>query len=182
MATETLQPNNVFTATNLTDATVARLDESPDSPAGDWATWDGSGDVVLVAEFPTPTNTPGTGAGLQKFRIYMRKNSGSGSNQVDIEIHAWENGTGNRELAYTATNYTSTGAIIEATWDATNLVTASGANVGCNIVQTNGGTGGPSARAGIDIDCVEWVAYYDAGGGGINPGVAGFNNLARGNQ
>lgn len=80
---ERLAPDTLAVQTNLTGA-VTDIDDDPDSPDGLWLT--ASGSSVARVTFPTPTAAPSTGAGLQEFRVLMRKNatgpSGGGSQNL----------------------------------------------------------------------------------------------------
>jgi hypothetical protein len=73
-------PDTLAVQTNLTGA-VTDIDDDPDSPDGLWLTASGSSTARVT--FPTPTGSPTVGAGLQNFRVLLRKNatgpSGSGN-------------------------------------------------------------------------------------------------------
>ena len=71
---------------------VADIDDDPASPDGTWAIWDGNGDSDLIVNFPTPTGNPTTGAGLQAFRVRIRRDGGTGTNSVAWAMDLYENG------------------------------------------------------------------------------------------
>lgn len=99
--------------------------------------------------FPTPTTSPGTGAGLQEFRALVRKKVND-SNQPLARIELWENGAlVSTPLADTAVNST-TGTVLLGTWDASSLTTASGANVECKVVGTGVGLNN------LEVGAIEW--------------------------
>ncbi len=164
MATETLQPDgSVFALTNLTGAS-ADVDEGVDSPGGDWLTLgDDGSDCILRASFPTPTGDPNTGAGLQKFRVYVRVGTEAGGNTPTLDLAIRETGGGSDLAVQTGISVTSyTGEVIEFTWDATVLGTADGSAVELYAIGQRSG-GGPSLRRCVEFDAVEWVADYSAG-------------------
>lgn len=76
-------PDTLAVQTNLTGA-VTDIDDDPDSPDGLWLTASGSSTARVT--FPTPTGSPTVGAGLQNFRVLLRKNatgpSGGGTEAV----------------------------------------------------------------------------------------------------
>lgn len=81
--TDTLAPDSIAVQTNLTGS-VTDIDDDPDNPDANWL--DATGSSTLRVTFPTPSGNPKTGAGLQEFRVLMRKSatgpSGTGSEDV----------------------------------------------------------------------------------------------------
>ena len=65
-------PDTLAVQTNLTGS-VTDIDDDPDSPDGLWLTASGSSTARVT--FPTPTGSPTVGAGLQNFRVLLRKNA-----------------------------------------------------------------------------------------------------------
>ena len=65
-------PDTIVVQTNLTGV-VGDIDDDPDAPDGNWLT--ASGSSTLRNTFPTPTGEPTIGAGLQEFRVLMRKDA-----------------------------------------------------------------------------------------------------------
>jgi hypothetical protein len=125
--------------TNLTGATVANLQDDPDSPVANWATATAVADTNVRVGFANPTATLRTGAGLQNFHVLLRKNAANGSNPTyDLEL--WENG-GAAKVAQLATGVavsSSTGTVVSATWDAGSLTTADGSKVGAQGYRPHG--------------------------------------------
>jgi hypothetical protein len=107
--------------------------------------------------FPTPAAAPSTGAGLQEFRVWVRKSS-SGGNACALDIELWESGVLVANLGTSGTITSTTGVIVSFTWDATLLGTASGANVEARVDQSSGGGGNPTNRKGLEVGAVEWNA------------------------
>jgi len=162
MGTERQPLNSVITSTNLSSATVALLDDDPDSPGGDWVTADDDKSAgVLVVGFPTPTGNPTTGAGVQEFKIYTRLTVNG--NACSYNIYLSEAGTRrNGGTAIASGSVTSTtGQLITATWNASLLSTADGSDVELDAAFGFVG-GGPSSRTAVEVDAVEWNVTYDA--------------------
>jgi len=158
MATERQSPDVLIVQTNLTGA-VTDIDEDPDSPGADWLTYiTNNVDTVTRVSFPTPTGNPTVGADLQEFKIWVRKQNGTGTPTVAISLY--ENGVLVTELM-AATNVTnSSGEIFSVTWNANLLGTADGSLVELYIYGDAVG-GAPSARATVEIGAVEWNVTYD---------------------
>jgi hypothetical protein len=162
MSTETLAPDAILVQT-LLDGAVTDIDESVDSPDGNWCVYNSasSNNTDLRVSFPSPTGDPNTGADLQAFRAWVRKTA-SGGNSALYSLELWENGS---EVAVLATGeVTSTsGEEISGTWNAASLSTADGSAVECRVSQTSGGSSGPGGnRRRIETGAVEWVADYTA--------------------
>jgi len=120
----------------------------------------------LRVTFPTPTTAPADGAGLQRFRIRVRRNVDlSGSGVPTMDVFLYEGGVQRGAILVDDANVTADdpGQIIEAPWDAVDLVTGNGSDVECFITTTVGGAGG-DARS-VEIGAVEWCTV--AGEGGI---------------
>jgi hypothetical protein len=82
-STDRIAPDTIATQTNLTGS-VTDIDDDPDSPDANWLT--ASGSSTLRTTFSTPSSNPVTGAGLQEFRVLLRKNATgpSGTNTEDV--------------------------------------------------------------------------------------------------
>jgi hypothetical protein len=131
-----LPPDSVAASTNLTGA-VTDIDDTVDTPDGNWmAATTVTAATDLRVTFGTPAGNPTTGAGIQKFRMLVRKTAGAPSPTVDVEL--WENGSFVATLLNDVEITSTTGQIVEATWDASLLSGANGANVECRIVSTPG--------------------------------------------
>lgn len=161
MATETLAPDgSVFALTNLTGASTD-VNEPVDSPDGVWLPLGNDADDCIVrASFPTPTGDPNTGAGLQKFRVYVRVGTEAGGNTPDMDIAVRETGGGADLAVQTGISVTSyTGEVIEFTWDASVLGTVDGSAVEIYVIGNRSG-GGPTSRRCVEFDAIEWVVDY----------------------
>lgn len=161
MPTERLAPDALLVQTALSGSVTA-IDDDPDSPAGDWLTYDTAvnGNTDCRVSFPTPTGNPTTGAGVQNFRVQIRKNASAG-NSTTWSLQLWENGAQVAELA-TGTTTSTTGEVVAGAWNASSLGTANGSLVECRLQQTAGGASGSGGnRRRIEIGAVEWNVTYD---------------------
>jgi len=153
--TEQIAPDALLLQTNLVGA-LSAIQDDPSSPDATWLTASSTITAsVLRVSFPSPTiGTLNTGAGLQTFKAWVRKNGGTGSPTATLEL--WESGV-LKATVLAATSVTSaTGQMLTGTWDASLLTAVSGVNVECRITGTVGGSGGQ--RATIEVGAVRWVA------------------------
>lgn len=158
---ERLSPDALLEQVNLSGA-LADIQDDPDSPDGNWLTYVANNlDTVTRVGFPTPTGSPTQGADLQEFKIWVRKQPGTGTPAVSIDLY--ENGVLVANLM-AATSVTSpTGELFSATWDATQLGTADGSVVECRIFG-QWSNGAPTARCTVEVGAVEWnVTYTEEG-------------------
>ena len=160
MATETLLPDGVVTATNL-NASIGDLDEGVDNFDGVYATNQGSnGNTLLVLSFPTPSGSLTTGDNLQTFRARVRKNAGGGS-ATTVRIEIYENGSPVGTVSGDTTVTSTTGITTSFTWDSSVLANVDGSGVEIGIFQQSGGQGGnPNNRRWIEVDAADWIADY----------------------
>lgn len=94
----------------------------------------------LRVSFPTPPSWLTIGAGLQAFRLALRKTTGTPNPTVNVEL--WENG-GSLSTLLTATSITSTlRQTVVAPWNVSLLASGLGAVVECRVVSTVGSTPG----------------------------------------
>lgn len=166
MATETLLPDAVVTATNL-NASIGDLDEGVDNFDGVYATTQGSnGNTLLVLSFPTPSGSLTSGADLQTFRARVRRNA-SGGAATTVRIEIYENGSPVGTVSGDTTITSTTGVNISFTWDSSVLANPDGSGVEIGIAQQSGGQGGnPNNRRWIEVDTADWTADYTAPAGG----------------
>jgi YD repeat-containing protein len=151
----------VVSSTNLSDATVAQLEDDPDDPAGTWATATTVDDVELRVAFPTPALAPGAGAGLQEFRVLLRKDAAGGVDPtVDLEL--WEAGGGSAlaTLASAVPVSSESGQVVSVTWDAALLGTADGSVVELRIVG-HASTGDPGDERAVEVGAVLWQSLSE---------------------
>lgn len=140
-ASESKAPDAYVTQTNL-DGTVGDIDEDPDSPDGNWAdVVDDSLDTVAHVSFPTPSGNPTTGAGVQNFKIYVKRSTSDSSPTVKIDLY--EGGVFRSATSITSSSVTSdSGELFTGTWDASSLSTPNGSGVECYIYGTKAGDNG----------------------------------------
>jgi len=161
MAAERQSPDVLLLQTNLSGA-VADIQDDPDSPDSNWLTYiSNNADTVCHVSFPTPTGFPTQGAGLQQFKIWVRKQPGTGTPTVRIDLY--ENGVLVANVMAATDVTSSTGQLFSGTWDASLLGVADGSLVECYIYGTKTG-GAPAARATVEIGAVEWNVTYSTGG------------------
>lgn len=158
MPSQTLSPDAILAQTSLT-GTVSAIQDDPDTPDGAWlVASDNNSSTDVRVSFATPNTTPTVGAGLQEFRVRVRRFSASQSGVPTARVELWENGSLIR--AGSEVNVTGTGQVISFTWNASELTTGSGANVECMVVGTKTG-GSPTTRNTVDVGAVEWNATVD---------------------
>lgn len=167
MASESLIVNSIEFEANHTSPDIADIDEDPDSPDANWMNWDGNGNTDLRCGFPTPTADPTPGAGLQEFRIQVRKGDGSGGNDPVYDVELWDNNAGVPALATTLTTGATLtdsdldpGKVISFTFNSQDVGAIDGSETELRVVQTSGATGTPGARRCLEVGAAEWVCEY----------------------
>ena len=161
--TERLAPDTLITQTNLTGAVTA-IDEDPSSPGGDWLTEVDDGlNTVAHVSFPSPTGDLNAGAGLQTFKLYVRRSTEVGGNDPTITVALYESGSIVSTLLTTQSVTSLTGELITITWDATLLAGISGANAEVHATGNRSG-GAAGSRRTVEFDAIDWVADYSAAG------------------
>lgn len=153
--TERLAPDAILLQTNLV-GTLSAITDDPDSPDASWLTASSTTVAsILRVSFPTPSTpllSPATPQ--QEFRTWVRKVGGSGTPTATLEL--WENGSKIQDLGAAQNVTSTTGQLVQGTFDASALSGLSGTNVECRVTGTVGGSGG--TRATIEIGAVEWNA------------------------
>jgi len=154
--TETMPPDAVLTATNLSNATLGDVDEPGACPsAGDGAQATSNNVATrLHCSFGTPALALTVGADLQVFRLLAAEFSATQTGVAKARIELWESGA----LVRAGPDVDLTDATcqqITLTWNASEVTAA--ANVEINIVGTQSG-GGPTARNSANLLAVEWLA------------------------
>lgn len=110
----------------------------------------------LVADnfaFNAPLLT--TGAGLQLYRVWVKKNAPGGSN-VGFTITVYDNNVATGTSA--GFTVTDTGNYFQLAWDASILGQEDGSQAGIDITQTSGTTGAAANRRYLEIGAIEWYA------------------------
>jgi hypothetical protein len=157
MAIERLAPDAILASSNL-NGVVTDIQDDPDSPDSNWLTTQGNNDNgFLRVSFPTPSVALVPGAGLQEFRLLLRKNN-SGGNAVGLTITLRENNTVRATLG-TISGLSDTPTVFSYTFDSSSLAASSGEDVEVYVDQTSGGSGGsPAGRRWMEVGAIEWNA------------------------
>jgi hypothetical protein len=158
MPTEDLVPQTELENAEYSAHVIGDIQDDPDSPDGNFWTWDGNGNTIVRVPFPSPSGDLTTGAGLQTFKCWVKKSS-IGSNP-GYSLQLYEAGSIVGSALQTGTVTSATGELLTATWNAADLADISGADVELRLVQTSGGTGSPSLRRGLVIGAAKWNADY----------------------
>jgi len=145
------------------NGTVADIQDDPDSPDANWLTHDGvTNNKTLQVSFPTPANPLTSGAGLQEFRVLLRKvtsagvpDAGGGSPAYTVEL--WENGALVATVA--SGNIAGGPVVVSGTWDAAGR---DATLIEC--VVTGGRAGGGGTTRYVEVGAVEWNAETTAAG------------------
>lgn len=163
MPTETLLPDASLEATGFASYALADVDEDPDAPDANWAVASSNNNATSNrVSFPTPTGNP---TGVQTFKIYVRKFSGTQSGTPLARIDLYENGTllaSGADQSVTS----ATGQMLSQDFDlaTTPLATSDGSLVEARFVGTASG-GSPGARNSTDLGAINWdIVNYSAGG------------------
>jgi len=160
MADERQSPDTAITLTNL-DGTVSDIQDDPDSADGNWCdAINNNVNTICHVTFPTPTGNPTEGAGLQQFKIWVKK--WNGTNDPTVAISLYENNVLVTELMSATSVTSTTGELFSITWNANLLGTVDGSLVECYILGVKTG-GAAAARATVSVGAVEWNVTYSAG-------------------
>lgn len=110
-------------------------------------------DTALLVSFPTPQDQLVAGAGLQEFRLQVRKGGSAGAHPT-AALELWHfNGVSRSKLAdvLSATSVSTT-MVVSGTWDASILPSLSGAGVELKVVGT------AVSGAWVEVGALEWNA------------------------
>ena len=155
MPIERLAPDVLLQQTNLSGA-VTDIDDDPDAPDAAWLTAPGSNsNTAARTSFPSPSGNLITGAGLQEFRVQVRKTNHSTDPSAVVEL--WEAGALVATVIGSTAISSTIGQILAGAFDASLLADISGAGVECLVAGTVGG-GAPANRASVEVGAVEWNA------------------------
>lgn len=161
MTAQRLAPDALLVQTNLTGS-VGDVQDDPDSPDAAWLTAASVADVEARVSFPVPTSDLTTGAGVQEFRVLVRKTASGGTNP-SCTFELYENGALLTTLVGGQAISSTAGTVLSGTWDATSLAAISGADVECRVFGKRSG-GSPANRRVLDIGAIEWNADYSEAG------------------
>ncbi len=154
---ERQSPDVLIAQTNLSGA-VAAIQDDPDSPDTNWLTAIiEQNDTVCHVSFATPTGNPTEGAGLQEFKIFVRKDPGTGTPTVRIDLYESDALVSTIMAASDVTS--ESGQLFSATWDASLLGTADGSGVECYIYGV-GVSGAKAVKTTVEVGAVEWNVNY----------------------
>ena len=122
-------------------------------------------DTSVRVTFATPAVAPLVGAGLQRFRLRLRRDAAhvGGSGIPTVNVALYEDGIF-REFLATSVAITADdpGQIIEAQWNASSLVTAAdGSAVECLMESTANGSG--ADRRAVEVGAIEWCTVAAGG-------------------
>jgi len=154
---EILVPTGLVSSTNAT-GTYTDVDENYQAPDGNVITatvttsaWDAN------LSFGSPAANPSTGAYRQQFWLRVKKSGGSDTGTPKIKAELYESGVLTLDLG---TKYVVSESYVWIffPWDATELVTATGANVELKLTVT------PSTSSDwtVSLDTVAWICEEDA--------------------
>lgn len=148
-----LSPNSLLEQSNLTGNLA--------SISGDDASWlsaiDDNTDSIVRVGFPTPVNSPTTGAGIQSFNVKYRVTPNA--SLTTFTANLFENGTLLAQID-TWTSASTTEVTRNIVWDASALGVADGSGTEVQIVATKTG-GSPTARTTGEFQFIEWVNEPD---------------------
>ncbi len=156
MANQTLSPDALLDQTGLTGS-LTDIQDDPDSPDANWLTTSNNTSTVARVSFPTPSGDLTVGAGLQEFRVLVRKTNHSTNPTCTVDLY--ENGSLVTNLVSSTTISTTSGIVLSGTWNASSLSNINGSLVECRVVGTPG-SGNPSNRASVEVGAIEWNAVY----------------------
>ncbi len=117
--------DTVIGSVNLNDATVAQLDNDPDTGDGLWAVATGNNASTEVhAGFPTPSAALNSGADLQEFKTRVRPFSATQTGDPTARLELWEAGVLVRAGSNVTLQNDGGEIVIAFTWDATEITSA----------------------------------------------------------
>ena len=166
-------PDTILSQTALTGA-VTDIDDDPDSPDLNWLIADNNNvNTAVRVSFPTPADSPTVGASLQEFHVQVREFDAGQTGTPTARIELWENGLLVR--AGSEISIDGTSQLLSFSWDASELGTANGSLIECNVVGTRAG-GSPGVRNSIEVGAIEWNADLTVDSGtNINTGAVSLS-------
>lgn len=151
---ERQEPDTILASTGLSGG-LPEIQDDPDSYDGLWMVAANANTSTNVnVTFGTPSSSPLSGAGLQEFRVVVRRTAGSGAVDPTCQLVLWENGSLVRGLV--AADITSdVSQIFTMTWDISELADPTGAGVELKTIMARSG-GSPANRSAADVGAIEW--------------------------
>ena len=178
MATERKEPDVLVASTGLTGI-VSDIQADPDTKSGSWTAADplrATGNNVstdIHCSFGSPSGDLTVGADLQGFRILLRPFDSGQTGDPDWRIELWEFEASSWSLvrAGSTTQILNDAGdtVVEFTWNANELTTISGENVGIKVFGVKTG-GSPTIRNTVDFGAVEWNVDYAVSDQTLIPG------------
>jgi hypothetical protein len=148
-------PSSIVEQTALTGA-VGLIQDDVDLPDSQWITATSTTAAGrLRVKFPTPPGNLDAGDGLQQFRAWVRKTSGSGSSNPVVFFQLYENGVFIKSLASTTVTSGAGQLVASLPWATSLLTDPTGAQAECRLVITAG------ADSSVDVGAVCWTATYN---------------------
>lgn len=169
MPSETLLVDGEFADDGLVVNSELDHDEDPDVSAVTIDATSNNVDTEWGGGFPTPSDVPTVGVGLQEFRVGVEEfdSEQTGVPMARIELH--ENGA----LIRAGPDLSVNGYVVMSfPWDAAEIAAADGSLVQCKLVGTRSG-GGASAKNSLRIGHMEWNATI----GLLQAGISGAMRL-----
>ena len=164
MASENVLPNAWHARTNYSGYTHADLDDDPDSPDGNW--WlldDDANDSACRVGFATPVGTLTEGAGLQEFKILVRKGTTQDGGATDFDCNLQDpTNTTITALATGESVGNESSYVFSYFWDAADLTTADGSGVAIEIIGNATSGGPPTSKRCVEIGAIRWIAEVEA--------------------
>jgi len=156
-ATQGLSPDSILAITNLSPNNVSVLQDDPDNPQNnDWLTANSAANTSVRVGFPDPAADLETGAGLQEFRVLLRRTNNSGRIPT-VTLSLYEGGSLVSTLLSGADVNSAVGTVFSVTWDASALSDISGTDV--ELLIQGAVTGGPGGeRNTVEVGAVLWEA------------------------
>jgi len=147
------EPDALLAKSSHFTGSLSDIDDPVTDPGTDWMTGNSSSAVFhwLEVSFPTPPSNLKTGAGLQKFQIYVKR-QGTNADNINVNLRLEENTVDKGSIGNNNCT-SSTGEILEYTWDASLLSNVDGSGVEFRL-QTNS-LGSPIDV--IDVGGITWV-------------------------
>ncbi len=161
MALEDIIPDAITSITNMTGG-VGLIQDDPDADDGDYiiVTVDGNDDELRVS-FDAPVGTITQGAGLQTFKILIKRGTIAGSgNAPDFDAYLYEGGDVTTLVTGQTIGTSAVGEVFSYTWDAADLSDTSGADVEIRLFGNSSG-GAPTAQRCMNVGAVRWIAEVD---------------------
>ena len=166
MATERLEPDVLVADSGWAGTpVVGDIQDDPDTktwPAADPLRANNNNTSTSIhTSFPSPTGDLTIGADLQEFRVLCRQFDTGQTGTPDIRLELWEFEASTWSLVRAGSDIPVTGTdqVVAFTFNANELTTISGANVGIKAFGIKA-SGGGGVRNSVDMGAAEWNVDY----------------------